>query len=105
MHDTVKPPSPGMRPASLAEPRGDVVQVQRHTMEQLADVAPMVPSLAVPEPQMDQLVATIKHVDSVVPEKMIAVPKISCHPAFLVRFSVSRRRRNSWWKCLSLPPP
>ena len=49
-----------------------------HTMEQLADVAPMVPSLAVPEPQMvDQLVAMVKHVDSVVPEQIIAVPKIS----------------------------
>ena len=47
-------------------------------MEQLADVAPMVPSLAVPEPQMvDQLVAMVKHVDSVVPEQIIAVPKIS----------------------------
>ena len=51
--------------------------VQRHT-EQLADVAPMVPSLAVPVSQMvDQLVAMIKHVDSVVPEQIIAVPKIS----------------------------
>ena len=96
----------GRRPASLAEPPGPQERVQRHTMEQLADVAPMVPSLAVPEPQMvDQLVAMIKHVDSVVPEQIIAVPKISGHPAFLVRFSVSRRRRNSWWKCLSLPPP
>ena len=32
-----KPPPPGTRPASLAEPRGDVVQVQRHTVEHLAD--------------------------------------------------------------------
>ena len=47
-------------------------------MEQLADVAPIVPSLAVPEPQMvDQLVAMIKHVDSVVPQQIIAVPRIS----------------------------
>ena len=48
------------------------------TMEQLADVAPMVPSLAAPEPQMvDQLVAMIKQVDSVVPKQIIAVPNIS----------------------------
>ena len=68
----------GRRPASLAEPPGPQEQVQRHTMEQLADVAPMVPSLAVPEPQMvDQLVAMVKHVDSVVPEQIIAVPQIS----------------------------
>ena len=59
-------------------PPGPQERVQRHTMEQLADVAPMVPSLAVPEPQMvDQLVAMVKHVDSVVPEQIIAVPKIS----------------------------
>ena len=68
----------GRRPASLAEPLGPQERVQRHTMEQLADVAPMVPSLAAPEPQMvDQLVAMVKHVDSVVPEQIIAVPKIS----------------------------
>ena len=67
----------GVRPEVLAEPRPQE-RAQRHTMEQLADVAPMVPSLAVPEPQMvDQLVAMIKLVDSVVPEQIIAVPKIS----------------------------
>ena len=68
----------GSRPPCLGEPRRPQEQVQRHTMEQLADVAPMVPFLAVPEPQMvDQLVAMVKHVDSVVPEQIIAVPKIS----------------------------
>ena len=68
----------GSRPSCLGEPRRPQEQVQRHTMEQLTDVAPMVPSLAVPEPQMvDQLVAMVKHVDSVVPEQIIAVPKIS----------------------------
>ena len=68
----------GSPPPCLGEPRRPQEQVQRHTMEQLADVAPMVPSLAVPEPQMvDQLVAMVKHVDSVVPEQIIAVPKIS----------------------------
>ena len=53
-------------------------RVQRHTMEQLTDVAPVVPSLAVLESQMvDQLVAVIKLVDAVVPGQIIAVPKIS----------------------------
>ena len=66
-----------MRPEAFAEPRPQE-RVQRHTMEQLADVAPMVPSLAVPESQMvDRLVAVIKLVDFVVPEQIIAVPKIS----------------------------
>ena len=68
----------GSRPPCLGEPRRPQEQVQRHTMEQLADVAPMVPSLAVPEPQMvDQLVAMVKHVDSAVPEQIIAVLTIS----------------------------
>ena len=103
-----KPPSPqlelfklfeeepgGVRHEGFAERRPQE-RVQRHTTEQLADVAPMVPSLAVPESQMvDRLVAVIKLVDSRSPG----------HPAFLERFSVSRRRRNCWWKCLSLSPP
>ena len=42
----------GKRPASLAEPPGPQERVQRHTMEQFVDVVSMVPSLAVPEPQV-----------------------------------------------------
>ena len=69
-------PGGGQREA-FAEPRPQE-QVQRHTMEQLADVAPVVPALGVPESQMvDQLVAALKHVDSSVPDQIIAVPKIS----------------------------
>ena len=66
-----------MGPEAFAEPRPQE-RLQRHTKEQLADVAPVVPSLAVLESQMvDQLVAVIKLVDSVVPEQIIAVHKIS----------------------------
>ena len=58
--------------------------VQRRTVEQLADIARMVPSLAILEPELvDQLVATIKFVDSVVPEQIIAMPKISWPSRFL----------------------
>ena len=75
-------PAGGGLPASQSR-RGRRRQVQRHTMEQLADVAP-VPSLAVPEPQMvDQVVDMIKHVDSVVPGEVVAVPKISWPSRFL----------------------
>ena len=60
-----KPPPPGTRPASLAEPRGDVMQVQRHTVEHLADGAPSLPTLDVPVPLMvDQpvdLAAALHH--------------------------------------------
>ena len=66
-----------MRPEAFAEPRPQE-RVLRHTTEQIGDVAPMMPSLGVPEPQMvDQLVAVLKPVDSSVPEQIIAVPKIS----------------------------
>ena len=51
--------------------------VLRHTTEHIGDVAPPVPALGVPEPQMvDQLVAVLKPVDSPVPDQIIAVPKI-----------------------------
>ena len=57
----------GGRPEAFVEPRPQE-RVLRHTAEQLADVAPMVPSLAVPEPhKVDQLLAVLKPVDSSVP--------------------------------------
>ena len=94
----------GRRPASLAEPPWPQERVQRHTMKQLADVAPMVPSLAVPEPQMvDQLVAMIKHVDSVVSEQIIAVPKISWPSRFPC--TVLREPQKAEQLVLSLSPP
>ena len=78
-----KPPPQGTRPASLAEPRGDVVQVQRHTVEQLAGGAPRLPILDVPVPQMvDQPVAMLARFDLPVPEQVIEVPKISCPSRF-----------------------
>ena len=65
------------------EPRGDVVQVQRHIVEQLADGAPRLPTLDVPVPQMvDQPVALLARFDLPVPEQVIEVPKISCPPRF-----------------------
>ena len=66
----------GGRPEAFAEPRPQE-RVLRHTAEQIGDVAPVVPALGVPEPQMvDQLVAVLKPVDSPVPDQIIAVPKI-----------------------------
>ena len=63
-----KPPPPGTQPASLAEPRGDVVQVQRHTVQHLADGAPCLPTLGVPVPQMvDQPVDILKIVAKLSP--------------------------------------
>ena len=95
-----------MRPEAFAEPRPQEA-VQRHTMEQLADVAPMVPSLAVPESQMvDQLVAVIKLVDSLVPEQIVTVPKISWPSRFPRTFlREPQKAEQLWWKCLSLSLP
>ena len=78
-----KPPSPGTRPASLAEPR-DVVQVQRHSVEHLVDGAPCLPTLDVPVPQMvDQPVDILKIIAKLSPadeEQVIDVPKIIQDP-------------------------
>ena len=72
----------GSRPPCLGEPRGPQEQVQRQTMEQLADVAPMVPFLAVPVLQMaDQPVNILQILDVPLPEQAIDVPKISLDSA------------------------
>ena len=87
MHDAPrrqKPPHPGTRPASLGEPRGDVVQQQRHTVEHLVDGAPRLPTLDVLLPQMvDQPVNALKIIAKLSPaveEQVIDVPKIIQDP-------------------------
>ena len=42
----------GRRPTGLVEPPGPQERVPRHTVEQMADVAPMVQILDAPVPQM-----------------------------------------------------
>ena len=67
----------GMRPTCLDEPRGSQERVQ--TVEQLADLAPMVQFLDALVPQSEaQLVDTFKHIDISVLEQVIEVPKILC---------------------------
>ena len=72
------------RPASLAEPRGPQERVQRHTVEQIADCAPVVQILNIPVPsvvlggvqdQIVQRIVELAFVDDT--EQEIAVPKIS----------------------------
>ena len=63
------------RPTGLVEPPGPQERVPRHTLEQMADVAPMV---QIPVPQLvDKLEDVLKIVDLFVPEQEIGVPKIS----------------------------
>ena len=68
----------GVRPEAFAEPRPQE-RVQRHTVEELADFAPMLQILDVPVPQMvDQLVDVLRLFDAAIPGQLVAVPKISC---------------------------
>ena len=67
------------RPPCLGEPRGPQDRVQQRTVEQLAEVVPMVQILDIPEPQpVEQLVDVLRLVDALVPvaEQVIEVPKI-----------------------------
>ena len=66
----------GSRPDRLSTVRPQE-RVQRHAVEQIGDSAPFLPSLDVPVPLMgEQLVVVYKLLDVMVPEQVIAVPKI-----------------------------
>ena len=69
------------RPSPLVEVWPSV-RVQRHVVEQLADIAPMVQILDSPEPQMvAQLLEVFRLLDTQLPDEQdILVPKISCSP-------------------------
>ena len=72
----------GRRPASLAEPPGQQERIQRRTVEQPAEIAPIVQILDAPVPQtVDQLVEVLRPLDTVVPEQVMDVPKITLHDA------------------------
>ena len=71
------PAATGSRPDRLLDVSGPQERVQRRTMEQIGDSAPFLPSLDVPVPLMgEQLVEVYKLLDVMVPEQVIAVPKI-----------------------------
>ena len=75
----VAPPPQGSRPPCLGEPRGPQARIQQRTMEQLADVVPMVQILDIPVPQMvEQLPDVLRFFATLlpVPEQVIEVPKI-----------------------------
>ena len=68
----------GGRPDLLVEPQGPQAGIQRHTMEHIADVVPMVQILDIPVSLgADQLVEVGRHLDFLIPEQVIEVPKIS----------------------------
>ena len=72
----------GRRLASLAEPPGPQERIQRRTVEQSAGIAPMVQILDAPVPQtVDQLVEVLRPFDTMAPEQVIDVPKITSQDA------------------------
>ena len=71
----------GSRPACLAEPRGPQEKVQQCTVEQLADVVPMVQVLDAPGLLgEDVVVEVLRMLDVPAVEQVIAVPKIFLDP-------------------------
>ena len=82
--DVGEAPAAG-RPAPLLEVLPQE-RVQRRTVEQIVDCVPEVPLLDAPVPQtVDQLVEVLRPLDTVVPEQVIEVPKITFHDAILQR--------------------
>ena len=69
----------GSRPDRLSAVSGPQARVQRRTVQQIVDTVPLLPTLDVPAPQrVDQLVDVLKQFNFLVPEQVIAVPKIPC---------------------------
>ena len=76
------PAARGSRPDRLLDVSGPQERVQRRTVEQIVDPVPEVPLLDAPVPQtVDQLVEVLRPLDTVVPEQVIEVPKITFHDA------------------------
>ena len=71
----------GGRPAPLSEVAGWQERIQRHAVEHLDELAPLVQILDAPVPQMvDNVMYTFRLLDRPIAEQVIEVPKISCSP-------------------------
>ena len=82
-------PARGSRPACLVAPRGPQEAVQRHTVEQLADIVPMVQVLDDPGLLGEVgVLGFFQELDLLIPEQVIVVPKF-----FLPRIARRRPRR------------
>ena len=68
----------GLRPTGLVEPPGPQERVQLRTVEQMAEVVPMVQILNAPVPQMvEHVVDVLKIFDRGLAEQVIEVPKVT----------------------------
>ena len=74
----------GRRPTGLVEPPGPQERVPRHTVEQMADVAPMVQILDAPVQQMvEHVVDVLKTFDRGLAEQVIEVWKVTLQDVVL----------------------
>ena len=104
---SVTPLTQGSRPPCLGEPHGPQERIQQQTMEQLADVVPMVQILYIPVPQMlEQLPDVLRFFASLlpVPSRLSKCPRSCSMTSLSARLCASRSWRNSWWKCRRLYP-
>ena len=71
----------GGLPAPVSEVAGWQERVQRHAVEHLADLAPLVQILDAPVPQLvNNVLYAFRLLDRPIAEQVIEVPKISCSP-------------------------
>ena len=93
-------PELGSWPDRLYEVRPQE-RVLRHIVEQTGDVAPGLPALDAPVPQMvDQLEDVLQIVDLFVLSRRAKCPRSPANTVLLlVGFFLCRRRQNSWWTC------
>ena len=97
-----KPPPPQCsRPPCLGEPRGPQARIQQRTMEQLADVVPMVQILDTPVPQMvEQLLDVLRFFGfCLFPSRLSMCPRSCSMTSLCAPLCAFRGWRNSWWKC------
>ena len=80
----------------LGRAAGPQERIQRRTVEQPAELAPMVQILdALVQQTVDQLVEVLRPLDTVVPEQVIEAPSTTSSRS--AQFSLCRRWQNSWW--------
>ena len=97
---------PGL-PAPLSEVAGWQGGVERHIVEDLGELAPLVQILDLPVPQTVGCVTdALRVLDRPMSDQFIEVPRSPVLRVLLVLLFLSRSQRNSWWKCrpCCLPP-
>ena len=94
----------GARPDRLFEVRPQE-RDQRRTVEQIVDIALIVPSLDVPVPRRTNWWRCAGSSMFAFPSRSSKCPRSHLHPVIAGAMCASlSRRQNCWWKCRRLPP-